>query len=228
MARLGRIILHQAGVYSSWAGTSIPGWAGILAPRLGRDVCAPGWDSAPQANPAGPEGRCPGWAPAPQANSGWASWPCPGWAFSPRPGWAPGRASAGPEPLPRLGLRPDARLGFLQLHAPAGPDREDPAWPGFLSRPAYADPGWAGLTTPAGPPFIHYSGRARPGFPGPGRITPLPGRYSPPPAYFTHPASTPAPCASPGTPLGSDWHILHHYMLVLGRPLAQTSISLLS
>jgi hypothetical protein len=28
-------------------------------------------------------------------------------------------------------------------------------------------------------------------------------------------------------PPGSDWHILHRRMLVLGRPLAQTSISLL-
>jgi hypothetical protein len=62
----------------------------------------------------------------------------------------------------------------------------------------------------------------------PGRITLLRGRDLTPPGYILHPASTLAPCASPGTPLGSDWHILHRHMLVLGRPLAQISIFLLS
>jgi hypothetical protein len=82
--------------------------------------------------------------------------------------------------------------------------------------------------TSAGPPSMHCSGQARPGFPGPGRITPLQGRDLLPLDHFRHSTLTPLPGAGPRMPLGSDWHILHHHMLVLGCPLAQTSILLSS
>jgi hypothetical protein len=176
----------------------VSAWAGVPSP--------PGPTSRPRL------GRrlAPGWAGAsppagPVPRPGWAgsssrpvSLSCPGWAGM----------------VPRLGQglrRPAGPLLFLQAD---------------FSRPEF--PAQAGILYAGWLASAHYSGRARPGFPGPGRITPYVGRNSSSPTCFTYPASTPVPCASPGTPLGSDWHILHRHMLVLGRPLAQTSISLLS
>jgi hypothetical protein len=196
---------------SGWAFPGRPclGWADLAAhaPALlrfpARPVC--GDPAGLPSSSAGPPGLRPAWAPS---------------ALPPSPGCA----------ACRLGLfdRLGSLLAAIFHRAPVGPDQEDPAWPGFPSRPPYLDPGWAGLSTPAGPPFVYCSGWARPGFPGTGRIITLQGRDLTSPGYILRPASTPSSCASPRMPLGSDWHILHHRMLVLGRSLAQTNISHLS
>jgi hypothetical protein len=184
----------------SWAGiTAKPGWARSAAPRLGQVGSGPdsrraGWtgrplprlgrlapgrpasrsssfprlgrDSAPRpgrlfSRPASPD------PPRLGLPAGWARWQgSPGWAGTCSPGWAASSAPAGGPALHR---------------APAGPDQEDPAWPGIISRPPSCNPGWAGLG---------YSGWARSVLPWPpdyylgGRITPLQGRYLPPPAYL--------------------------------------------
>jgi hypothetical protein len=80
----------------------------------------------------------------------------------------------------------------------------------------------AGLTS------TQYLGQARPGQHSPRPDLPPQGRDLFSPDYFLHLVSTPMSCVSLGMPLGSDWHILHHYMLVLGRPLAHTSILYIS
>jgi hypothetical protein len=135
--RLGRNPLQRLGLAPA------PGWAGLPCSRLGRSP----------ASPLGRKAACPGWAPAP----GWAA--CPGWAVSScAPGWAacPGRAS--------FILR--TPVGFFRS-APAGPDQEDPAWPGFPSRLPSASSGWAGLD---------YSGWARSVLPWPRPGYPFVGR----------------------------------------------------
>jgi hypothetical protein len=144
----------------------------------------------------------PGWA---DPRPGWAGTP-PGWPSPPRPTPA-GPLLALPCPVLRLGSLQRTRLGRIRRIRP-GRD--------FLLQVTPCNPGWARLSTLAGPLLFYCSGRARPGFPGPGQIITLQGRYLPPPTYISHPA----PCPSPGTPLDSDWHILHRHMLVLGRPLA--------
>jgi hypothetical protein len=53
---------------------------------------------------------------------------CPGWAS------APLHSPAGPA----IPFRPPSP------QRPAGPDQEDPAWPGFFTRPPSLSPGWAG------------------------------------------------------------------------------------
>jgi hypothetical protein len=114
---------------------STAGWAGITL-TAGPLTGFPGWAGAPslprlgQRPPAQWLGRLlrPAWvsvAPSP----GWAGrQPSPGWAGAPSiPGWA-GIPSRPPSP-----------------QHPAGPDQEDPPWPGFLPRPLSFSPGWAGL-----------------------------------------------------------------------------------
>jgi hypothetical protein len=136
---------------------------------------------------------------------------------------------------PRPGRRPLPRVGRSAAKPRLGRHPPSPGWAGFFTAPGWAGSGGSGLAgiifpgrflqDPAGPGLV-YSGRARPGFPwprpdflSPGRISPLwDGIYSL--GHFLHPASIPSPCASLGTPLGSDWHILHRCMLVLGCPLA--------
>jgi hypothetical protein len=131
-----------------------------LLPRLGRLSSSPAW-AASSPSPAGPPCSVPRvglGAPASLRSPGGPPHPgllrIPAWAgtrlASPagfRPGWA-------------LGRRPGrlSRLGLLLSSASAGPDQEDPAWPGFLPQVTVYLPGWAGLI---------YSGWARPGSPWP-------------------------------------------------------------
>jgi hypothetical protein len=119
--------------------------------------------------------------------------PLPGWASrSPaqlgRDPSAPGGPSAHPpvRPRPRLGhaLAGLPPAGHHLPPCPVGPDQEDPAWPGFPSRPPYLDHGWAGLRYSGWSALVHCSNRARPGFPGPGRIITLQGRYLRPPEHI--------------------------------------------
>jgi hypothetical protein len=229
-------------------------WAGIRRSRptyssLGRRSTAadPGWagTSLPPAGPS-PPASSPGQAfrPAP----GWASSSSPGWAGRPpasRPAPFPGRASA-PRPafLRAPGwagrqhspgwagaiFRQASRLGRLPP-VPAGP--ASPPGRDSSSRPQAALCR-LGRFRPAGPvSFISRLGQtgiplAQAGIPLIRPSYSSPGQDLPPLAYNIYPGSTPAHCVSPGTPPGSDWHFLHRRMLVLGRPLAQTSISLLS
>jgi hypothetical protein len=175
-------------------------WLGPL-PWLGRD-------------PGAPVLSFPRWAGR-RAGPGWAGAPFPFRRPPLLPGWASSSA-----PASRV------LAGWLLRSAPAGPDQEDPAWPGFLPQAAISQPrlgricmfrpGQAGISLAQArlsPSRTDYSS---------------PGRDLPPPGHIILPASTPAPCASPGTPLGSDWHVLHRHMLVLGCPVAQTSIFHLS
>jgi hypothetical protein len=198
--------------------TSSPAGPIPLLLRLGRSFLCPA--GPPGRAPAGPSSRLPRLGqllPDPD-------WAClPVWAGLPVGGLGRLPPRLGLEPVVPAGLPGRPLPGFLLRCAPVGPDQEDPARPGLSSGPPPVNPGWAGIPlAQAGLPF------PRPEFLLAGRIITLIGRNSPPPAYFTHPASTPTHGASPGTPPGSDWHILHHHMLVLGRPLAQTSISFLS
>jgi hypothetical protein len=155
--------------------------------------------------PVGPLAAHPGWA-APFRQASAPAGPVRSLlrlgrcaAFS---GWADVTAS-------RLGRLLHSRLGRRAkpgqadfLHVPAGPGRD-------FSSPGWDSPCQAGLPLP------------RPTLP------PL-GQDLLPSDYILHPASTPASCASLATPFGSDWHILHRYMLVLGHPFAQTSILYIS
>jgi hypothetical protein len=194
----------------------------------------------------------PGQAGTPR--SGWAAWLLPllgqgsahpGWAFRPHPGWAGGA-------LPPAGLRSPPPTGPLGLHPgwATGSSSQAGASPLRLGRDslpfgwAAACPGGpsslAGIYS-LGPAYSYCSGWARQGslaqsglLPRKAEIcTPRPDYIPPRPKFISsgilaRPASTPASYASPGTPPDSDWHTLHRRMLVLGRPLAQTSISLLS
>jgi hypothetical protein len=107
-------------------------WAGAAAPRLGRRPIPP---------------RQPAWAGAsfPRRGPAGRSRPVP-----PRLGRWLGNP-AGPLPRPRLGRDERPWLGRLPLQAavfyraPAGPDQEDPAWPGFPLRTPLFKPGWAGM-----------------------------------------------------------------------------------
>jgi hypothetical protein len=198
IARLGRIIVAQAGIlkprpdyprssrnkpckpagpaFSKPAGPRQPGPVGppsrpAPALRLGRSGLPPGWASPPRS-PARPACRLglsapfPGWAsvpagPTPRLGTLSHSPAGPACRLGRRPGWAL-------RPVPRLGQRAGWADALAGLSAPfpgwagslrpAGPDQEDPAWPGFL---------------PFRTPSTQCSGRARPGFPGPGRITPF-------------------------------------------------------
>jgi hypothetical protein len=191
----------QAGVLSSAPGPGQPppAWADVPFRPASRRGPAP--PSLGVGRPADPARFRPGWA------AGWVIrlglFPAPGWAGTSAPGWAAFPCRPQSSTAPRLGrirrIRPgrDFLSGRLCLN-PAGPE----------------------CSIPAGPPSVYCSGWARPGFPGPGRIIPLQGRYLLPLGHIPRPASPPARCASPGTPLGSDWHILLRHMLVLGRPLA--------
>jgi hypothetical protein len=216
---------------------SPPSTAGPLhLPGLGRvglrQADPPGWAAPPRH---GPPGSLPWWAALPL---------CPGWAgsLSPRLG-----RQAGVSPRP---VRPRIRPGRRLSSRPGRPFRQvDPGrhlQQAGVAPQAGVCPGrhsWARPDShmPAGLAPVWYSGRAgpgqpsqarlllvRPSYPSPGRVNSFGGRDLLYPDHFLHPASTPAPGASPGMPLGSDGHILHRHMLVLGRPLAQTSILLLS
>jgi hypothetical protein len=232
---LGRINHAQAGIYGSWAGiTAKFGWARSAASRLGRcPASTPAW-AAGSPPPVGLASQLSGWAGWP--NPGRAFLPCPGWAAKVSPGWAgvsiPGWAGvsipgwAG-KAVPRVGRRVISPAGLLSFHRAGACIRARPASQASI-------PAQAGIPNPAGlAPACIPAGLGRGSLPRPdyylaGRIITPVGRDSFPLAYFTHPGSPPAQRASPGTPPGSDRHILHHRMLVLGRSLAQTSISLLS
>jgi hypothetical protein len=183
-----------------------PGWAGAFPSQAG--------PSRHRSPPAPRSCFCPGWAfsscPGVHPHPGWAGLDAPGWAASPPAG--PG------SPQPRLGCFTPGWAG-----KPAG---RNSTWPAPI-RPALHGPGRDSLI-PAGMALMLY-----PGQDGPGQPIPRPDYCPPRPKFtssdiFPRSASPLASCASPRTPLGSDWHILHRRMLVLGRPLAQTSISLLS
>jgi hypothetical protein len=243
--------------YPGWAASSRPGrdilllgrvcpGMGLLAssPRLGRPIC-------PGLSPGGPAFLHPGvgrhlFPGGPRSLSRPAGlFPLPSWAGvltgpAPLPGWASAQAGL-PPVCPRLGLL---------SRAPAGPWTGCPGWAVWPAAPRLppARPGWAGLGESglAGNPLQAASlqprlGRVRlfrlgqVGAPlAQAGLSPCrpnftsPGRDLLPPGHIPRPASPPAPCASPGMPPGSDWHFLHRHMLVLGRPLAQTSISILS
>jgi hypothetical protein len=120
-----------------------------VLPRLGRDV-----------------------VPLPQAgflHPGWALRPRPSRPASSSPGWAGSWLTpAGPMLAARLGSPGHSRPGGpLPVQHPAGPDYENPAWPGFPLQAPFVRPGWAGLECPDW---------ARPAPPGPGRIISLVGR----------------------------------------------------
>jgi hypothetical protein len=216
-------------------------------PRLGRDsVSRLGWPPLPRLGRSAAKPRLgsprPGWL-----SSGWAASPLPGWASCGRSPAGPTRCSpAGPAPSPPAGPGYVPQLGSLQQAAASSTPRLGrirrirPGRDSFPDRSSLAHldrinqyAGWATLSTvPDGPgrdpwPSPDYS-QGRPRYALLGRIIPLQGRYLLPPGHITRPASPPAHRASPGTPPGSDWHIFHRHVLVLGRPLAQTSISLLS
>jgi hypothetical protein len=239
--RLGRNKLRPTGTSGPGRHSSpVPAGPDVLHPA-GPGNLHPGWArsaaSRPPSRPNGPAGLRPGRASRP------ASAPAGPSSVLPRLGRL--HAPAGP----RLGLR---------RFTPAGPGRAPPAGPPsparllFLQRPDglpsaaprlgrirrirpgrdfppdrhILNSGWAGLC---------YSGWARMGlpWPRPDYLHSRPDYYSCRPRFtpsgiYTSSSSTPLLDASPGTPQGSDWHILLRHMLVLGRPLAQTSISLLS
>jgi hypothetical protein len=243
ISKLGRNRAAQAGIWPHGLAlrSSDPGWPGSLHPGWALLACPGGPFSWPSP-PRGPASRQP--AGPTSAFPGWAGFLHPGWArkasLAPRLPGHPG-APMGRLLATRLGrirrIRPGRESSAGHLHSVPRLGRNSSTRLGRLSpsRPLSFNPGWAGLTAPAGPPPIYYSGWARtvlpwprPGYP------PCRPNYSPPgpgftsPGYILRPASALASCASPGTPLGSDWHLLHRHMLVLGRPLAQTSISLLS
>jgi hypothetical protein len=210
---------------AGWASASNPAWAGQPCNPAGPDP----------VSPAGPPGQFPGWAVRPRPRLGRplarprlgrllrlpprpASPSAPGWASSPaRPGWAW---------LPRLGrlaVRPGwaasssaPRLGRIRR---IRPDRESS--PGRLLAARLGRVRLFRLGQVDAPLAQARLSPGRPNYSSPGRDLPSPG-------HIPRPASPPAHRASPGTPPSSDWHILHRHMLVLGRPLAQTSISILS
>jgi hypothetical protein len=177
-----------------------------------------GPESVPRlaSSPAGPDPFSPGWAAIPLSScSGWASRLASLWLgrqadsrldlLGTPSGWAGMSSPAGPGYLPRLGR--------LASSGPGLPQAGTPRHVGiYLFRL-----GLYQCTVPAGP-----------GFPSRGRIITLQGQDLLPPDHFHHLASTPSPCVSSGMLLGSNWHIIHHRMLVLGRPLAETSILHLS
>jgi hypothetical protein len=221
---LGRDSTYPAGPASSssvWAGVLLlrspagPPCPGLPLPRLGRQVLTQlGRSPFPPAGPAS--------------------------CSAPPNGWADVHPSAGPTPpAGRRSLRPRPD-GPISPQCPTGPDQEDPAWPGFVSRPPSVSPGWDGLVC---------SGRARPGFPwprpdysSPGRISPFQADLAPPGPGFTsfgtysssgidssalcqswdalwlRLAHPPSSYAGLGTPLGSDQHTLPLLVsLILGR-----------
>jgi hypothetical protein len=188
--------------YPGWGKACKPAGPTLLIPA-GPGSLHPGWPSVP-VSPAGPGQRPPAWAVL-----------TPGWVILP-----PGRDSFfGPGFLQQAGTPPADWDSFSggpsSVQHPAGPDQEDPAWPGLLSSGRHSQAGlllfWLGQ---AGIPLA----LALAGLRLPWPDLPLLGQDLLPPGYFLHPASTPSPCASLGTPLGSDWHILHRYA-GLGTPL---------
>jgi hypothetical protein len=215
------------------------------APRLGRLTSSPAGPAVPFRAPAGLLTRVGRRLPQPGR-----SIPAPRPGAPSRPGWAPLRApSAGPDrPLPRLGRRhlpagplaSDSRPGLYAGWAaprlgspplsPAGPDQEDPAWPGFPSRPPLFDPGWASFKYSGWATSVYYSGWARMvlPWPRPDYLHNRPG-FTPSGTYSLSGidsstlcqswdasrlglAHSPPSCAGLGTPLGSDQHI--HPLLV--------------
>jgi hypothetical protein len=198
--RLGRRSLP------GWAGQSSPSWAPERLPRLGRSpshlraIPSPCFDTRLGSVPR--PLSLPGWAIV--HLSGWASAPPPGWAGMPPAGLLPAAPPRAIFPTPRLGRIRRIRPGRDSLQATLCQFR--------LGRIRAFRLGQAG-TPLARLDYLH----GRPNYPSPGRDLL-------PPGHIPRPALTPAPCASPGTPLGSDWHILHRHILVLGCPLAQTSI----
>jgi hypothetical protein len=181
---LGRNITYQAGTLPSqpdYSGpsrdkrqlgrhTSSSGWAGIpappagpvpLLPRLGRSFLCP----------AGPSSRLPRLGQL-LPDPGWACFPV--WAGLPAGGLGRLPPRLGLEPVVPAGLPGRPLPGFLLRCAPAGPDQEDPAWPGFPSRPPSASPGWAGLGYPGWARSV--LPWPRPGYSLAGRITSIEGR----------------------------------------------------
>jgi hypothetical protein len=211
--RLGRLSLAPAGppllLDPGWAGLASPGWAGtpppagplLLVSRLGSVRL----------------GRHPAWVPAPRTSQAGPLARVPRLGLRRRPGWA----------IPAFGRS--------STWLPAGPPH--PLLPGWAGS---GGSGLAGIPSPGryksipvGPVLHIPAGPGRDSLAQAGLILSrldytTSGWDLLPPGHIPRPASPPALCASLGTPPGSDWHILHHRMLVLGRPLAQTSISLLS
>jgi hypothetical protein len=197
--------------YPAGPGHPSAGWAEILLPQLGWSLPAP----------EGPlVGACPGWATSSLRPGGPASSP----ARPAHPGTAP--------PRPRLGQRPRTAAGpappgpalgrRTQCSFPRRASSPAPGWagsggsslagirlPGLFITLGWAGSGGSGLAGiyPLGPPSVHYSGRARPGFPGPGRINPLQAEI----------------CLLRGIFLIR--HILQHLVPVLGRLWARTGTS---
>jgi hypothetical protein len=152
---------------ATWAGIALqhPGWAGLLHPQLGRRSLSAPRHPAPVPAPGGPLllsragrhasprlGRLtlprlgPGWASAASCRLGRDQ--LPGWACLPRLGpFSCDSAWAGKSAL-RLGRSP---AGRHPPPRPAGPDQEDPAWPGFLPRAPLLAPAGPAYSVPAGP-----------------------------------------------------------------------------
>jgi hypothetical protein len=195
---LGRYWFTQAGLFSRgrpWAGMRAmpagPGYPGQATRRLGWSPSNPGWAGHPPSITPGPPGppalALLSWAPAGPPGDG----RCP--AREGRPGQAasrlgfparPCRILAGPTFPPRAGLPLSIPAGldcFPQAGIPPAGRGRSPGrhWPrpSFLRRPD--------SFIPAGPPSEHCSGRARLGFPGPGRIIPSQAELSPCGPRFT-------------------------------------------
>jgi hypothetical protein len=152
MVKLGWHIAGQAGIggYPGWAGGSVSRLGRRSVSRLGRRILHPARARFP--SPA----RFPGWAGVAPARLGLRPAGPPPGLLLPGPGVDLGRhtapvsralpqarAPAGPlGRAPRLGLwlADPAGLppGRHLCQRPAGPDQEDPAWPGFSSRPPFA------------------------------------------------------------------------------------------
>jgi hypothetical protein len=168
LSRLGRNLSIRLGRHPLPGGPRRP----CSPSRPGGPLSFPAWAGA--SHPAGPGLPAPAWAATPAGPQA----ACPGWGILPagplagRPGWASSTHSPG---------------GPTSPQRPAGPDQEDPAWPGFIPGPPSSprsagpdqeDPAWPGFL-PFGPPSGHCSGRARPGFPWPRPDYSSPGRFSP-------------------------------------------------
>jgi hypothetical protein len=211
-ARLGQNISSRGGIKKPRPDYNLAGPAycrpgrNKQLTRLGRDsysqlgwLWLSTWWAGRPFSPTGPP--CPGLPPSRlgrhQRTPAWAG------ASLPRLG----RSAARPRLGRRLLLPPGRPCpgGPASPQRPAGPDQEDPAWPGFFSRPPSASPGWAGFV---------YSGWAGPGFPwpmpdylSPCRISPLWAKiYLLRDIFFIR-------------------HRLQRLVPVLGRPLAQTGTS---
>jgi hypothetical protein len=221
----------QAGIKSGWAGPICPaqagrpppGWAGALSSGWA-EPAEPGWALAaprpgtaprlglPAGSPHVPRRPCAPFASRLGRQAGY-----PGWAARPA---APAGLPAAPAMLPPAGRHLPLRPGWAGSGGSglAGNPLQAATLLPRLGRIKY--PGWVAFYS------LFRLGQA-------GIPWPRPDYYPLRPKFISsgilpRPASPPAHRASPGMPPGSDWHIFHRHMLVLGRPLSQTSISILS